>query len=118
MKMTIEDYLKLEYDIIVIPEECTDGTLCYRSEHPQLHGCMSHGQTPEEAIRNLLEARRLYIETLLEKGLDVPLPVHPTGGTFSSYQSVTTIITPVETTEKPQLRLPLKEMPQAISEAV
>ena len=34
--MTFEDYLKLEYDIIVVPEECTDGILCYRSEHPYL----------------------------------------------------------------------------------
>lgn len=118
MKMTLEDYLKLEYDIIVTPEECTDGTLCYRSEHPQLSGCMSHGQTPEEAIRNLIEAKRLYIETLLERGLDVPLPVHATGGTFSSYQSITTIITREDETEKPQLPLPLKDMPQAVSGTV
>ncbi|MEW6108518.1 MAG: type II toxin-antitoxin system HicB family antitoxin [Nitrospirota bacterium] len=95
MKMTLEEYMKLEYDVIVTPEECTDGTLCYRAEHPQLPGCMSHGQTPEEAIRNLIEAKRLYIETLLERGLDVPLPLRPTGMTFSSYRSITTIISPV-----------------------
>lgn len=116
--MTLEDYLKLEYDIIVMPEECTDGTVCYRSEHPQLPGCMSHGETPDEAKRNLIEAKRLYIETLLEKGLDIPLPIHPTGGTFSSYQLITTIITPVETNEEPQLHLHLKDMPQAVSGTV
>lgn len=115
MKMTLEEYMKLEYNVIITPEECTDGTLCYRAEHPQLTGCMSHGFTPEEALRNLIEAKRLYIETLLEKGLDVPLPVHATGGTFSSYQSITTIITHVEETEKPQLPLPLKDMPQVVS---
>jgi len=115
--MTLEEYLKLEYDIIVTPEECTDGTLCYRAEPPQLPGCMSHGLTPEEAIGNLNEAKRLYIETLLEKGLEIPLPTRPTGGTFSSYQSITTIIASVEETEEPQLYLPLKDMPQAVSEA-
>lgn len=117
MKMTLEEYMKLEYDVIVTPEECTNATLCYRAEHPQLSGCMSHGQTPEEAIRNLIEAKRLYIETLLERGLEVPLPLRLTAVTFSSYRSITTIITPVTTTEEPQLHLPLKDMPQTVSEA-
>jgi predicted RNase H-like HicB family nuclease len=118
MKMTLEEYMKLEYDVIVTPDECTDGALCYRAEHPQLSGCMSHGLTPEEAIGNLIEAKRLYIETLLDRRLEVPLPVRPTGGTFSSYQLITTIIAPVEEIKEPQLHLPLKDMPQAVSGAV
>lgn len=118
MKMTLEEYLKLEYDIIATPEECTDGTLCYMAEYPQLPGCMSHGLTPEDAIRNLIEAKRLYIETLLDKGLDVPLPLRPTGGTFSSYRLITTIVTPMEETEEPQVHLPLKfDMLKATPEA-
>ncbi|MDI6890167.1 MAG: type II toxin-antitoxin system HicB family antitoxin [Thermodesulfovibrionales bacterium] len=118
MKMTLESYLNLEYDIIITPEECTDGSLCYRAEHPQLPGCMSHGSNPEEALRNLIEAKRLYIETLLDKGLDVPLPSRPTGGTFSSYQSITTIVVPIEETKKPQIDLPSKfDMPKAVSVA-
>jgi hypothetical protein len=39
---------------------------------------MSHGATVEEAIANLELAKRLYIETLLSKGVDVPLPVAAT----------------------------------------
>lgn len=111
--MNINEYMKLKYLTIVMPEECTDGTLCYRSEHPQLPGCMSHGQTPDEAIRNLIEAKRLYIETLLEKGLDVPIPVRPTSGTFSSSQSI--IVVPVREVE---IHLPSEyDMLQAASEA-
>ncbi|MFN3479020.1 MAG: type II toxin-antitoxin system HicB family antitoxin [Thermodesulfovibrionales bacterium] len=91
--MTIDDYMKLNYDIVVVPEECTDGSLCYRAEHPQLPGCMSHGVTPEEALINLVEAKRLYIQTLLDNGLEVPLPVSTSGGTYSSYCSITSIIT-------------------------
>jgi predicted RNase H-like HicB family nuclease len=118
MKMTLEAYLKIEYDIIIIPEECTDGSLCYRAEHSQLPGCMSHGLNPEEALRNLIEAKRLYIETLLERGLDVSLPSRPTGSTFSSYQSITTIVVPIEETKKPQMDLPSKfDMPKAVSAA-
>ncbi len=114
--MTLNEYMKLKYLTIVMPEECTDGTLCYRAEHPQLPGCMSHGQTLEEAIRNLIEAKRLYIETLLEKGLDVPIPVQPTGGTFSSSQSI--IVVPVRETKKIEIHLPSEfDMLKVTSEA-
>ncbi len=117
MKMTVDDYLKLDYDVVVIPEECTDGTLCYRAEHPQLSGCMSHGSTPEDALRNLIEAKRLYIETLYEKGLEVPLPVRTTGGTFSSYKSITTILVPLEEKENLQINLPSEfDMPHSVSD--
>jgi predicted RNase H-like HicB family nuclease len=119
MKLTLDEYLKLEYIVNIIPEECTDGTLCYRAEYPQLSGCMSHGFTPEEALINAIEAKRLYIETLLEKGLDVPFPVLPTGDTFSSYQSITTVVIPEEVEEKTSIGLPLAfDMPKEISKSV
>lgn len=109
MEMTLESYLNLEYDTIVMPEECTDGSLCYRAEHPQLPGCMSHGSDPEIALRNLIEAKRLYIELLLERGLDVPLPIRPTGYTFTSYKSITTIVVPKrKEIKKLQIGLPAK----------
>jgi predicted RNase H-like HicB family nuclease len=49
---------------VVIPEEATDGTLVYRAEIPELPGCMSHGDTEEEALQNLQEALELYLETV------------------------------------------------------
>jgi predicted RNase H-like HicB family nuclease len=42
--------------------------------HPDLPGCMSHGDTPEEALANLSEVKKLYIKTLIEKKQDIPLP--------------------------------------------
>ncbi|MDP2728187.1 MAG: type II toxin-antitoxin system HicB family antitoxin [Dehalococcoidia bacterium] len=71
---SLDMYMNWSYAVEVVPDECTDGTLCYRANHPELPGCTSHGDTPEEAIQNLEDARRLYIETLLEKGIDIPLP--------------------------------------------
>lgn len=41
-------------------------------ECPSLHGCVSQGQTKEEAIENIKEAIDLYIECLEEDGLQVP----------------------------------------------
>lgn len=49
---------------VVIPEEATDGSLVYRAEVPELPGCMSHGDTEEEALQNLQEAIDLYLETV------------------------------------------------------
>jgi predicted RNase H-like HicB family nuclease len=52
---------------VVIPEEATDGSLVYRAEIPELPGCMSHGDTEEEALQNLQEALDLYMETVLSR---------------------------------------------------
>ena len=54
-------------------------TLIYRGEDaywiaecPSLPGCISQGQTREEAIANIREAIGLYIEALEADGLPVP----------------------------------------------
>jgi predicted RNase H-like HicB family nuclease len=70
----LEDFMRLSYSIKVVPDQTTEGSLCYVASHPELPGCMSHGDTPEEAIDNLSEAKELYIKTLLEKGESIPLP--------------------------------------------
>lgn len=88
----VEYYVTLPYAISVVPERCTDGSLCYRAYHPELPGCMSHGITPDEAIENLSEARQLYIETLLEKGLSVPKPQRaPTSTSYQAAQAAIAI---------------------------
>lgn len=43
------------------------------AECPSLPGCISQGETREEAIVNIREAIDLYIESLTEDGLDVPV---------------------------------------------
>jgi len=70
----IEDYINSPYSIEVSPDQTSEGLLCYLARHPELPGCMSHGQTPDEAIANLIDARRVYIEVLLEKNQQIPLP--------------------------------------------
>ena len=42
------------------------------AECPSLPGCISQGQTKEEAIRNIQEAIRAYIAALEEDNLPVP----------------------------------------------
>jgi predicted RNase H-like HicB family nuclease len=37
-----------------------------------LPGCISQGNTKEDAIKNIREAINLYIETLKDDGCDIP----------------------------------------------
>jgi predicted RNase H-like HicB family nuclease len=45
---------------------------CWVAECPSLPGCITEGETKEEAIANIREAIQAYIEALQEDGLDVP----------------------------------------------
>ena len=40
---------------------------------PALRGCVSQGETKDEALRNIKEAMEAYIEALLKDGLPVPI---------------------------------------------
>jgi predicted RNase H-like HicB family nuclease len=42
---------------------------------PQLAGCMAHGDTQEEALRNAKEAIQLWIDTAKEFGDSIPEPI-------------------------------------------
>lgn len=84
----VEDYLALPWGLEVTPEECTDGTQCYLARITELPGCESHGDTPEEALENLREAQRLYIESMIEDGIEPVEPVAVTEGTYSATKSI------------------------------
>jgi predicted RNase H-like HicB family nuclease len=44
------------------------------AEVPELPGCMAHGDTQEEALANIKEAMRLWLDTAREFGDSVPEP--------------------------------------------
>ena len=90
MPTTIQELMARYYATIVVPDVDTDGEPCYVAYHPDLEGCMSHGDTIEEALSNLSEARTLYLSTLLEKGLDIPLPGTETAVVTSAIWQATT----------------------------
>ena len=63
----------MNYDILIrpLPEDEGGGYVGYV---PDLQGCMSDGNTPEEATTNTLEAMREWIELHQETGRAVPEP--------------------------------------------
>jgi predicted RNase H-like HicB family nuclease len=66
----LEFYLELKYPVTIIPDE-TGG---YVAEIEDLPGCFTQGETLEETYENMEEARRLWLESAYEDGLDIPLP--------------------------------------------
>ena len=74
---SLEYYLGLDYPV-ELTHESDDGGY-WATEIIDLPGCVSHGDTPEEAIENLNEAKRLWIEDHLANGYDVPEPADARG---------------------------------------
>lgn len=70
----VKDYMVLPYNYIVQPIKDESGEYFY-ARVLEFDGCQSTGETFEEAYENLKEAMEGWIETKLEAGLDIPLPV-------------------------------------------
>ena len=62
---------RYEIDIRPLPPEDGGGFVAVA---PELPGCRSDGETPEEALRNGYDAVACWIEAALEMGRRVPPP--------------------------------------------
>lgn len=70
MKKTVEYYLNLPYTFIVIPDDD-----CYFIKVKELEGCMSQGDTIEEAFSMIRDAMNSWLDIAIEEGDEIPLPV-------------------------------------------
>lgn len=70
----INEYLELPYTYIVQPIKDESG-FYYYARILELDGCQSTGNTFEEAYKNVKEAMKGWIETKLDAGYEVPLPI-------------------------------------------
>jgi predicted RNase H-like HicB family nuclease len=73
--MTVKEYLELPYHIIIQHLVDESGNY-YFAAVQELDGCMSHGDTYDEAFENIQEAMEGWIETKLEGGFPVPTPIN------------------------------------------
>jgi predicted RNase H-like HicB family nuclease len=64
---------KLEYGVVVEPLSDEDGG-GFIATVPDLPGCMSDGETPEEALANVRDAIAAWIEAAHDMGHAVPQP--------------------------------------------
>ena len=63
-------YMGLKYPVTLHP--APEGG--YFVEIEDLPGCYSQGETVEEAMKMIEDARRLWMESVYELGLEIPLP--------------------------------------------
>ncbi|MBW4543235.1 MAG: type II toxin-antitoxin system HicB family antitoxin [Symplocastrum torsivum CPER-KK1] len=66
----MEYYLNLQYPVTLY----LDPEGGYVVQIKDLPGCLTQGETLDEAIANINEARELWIETAYEAGDEIPLP--------------------------------------------
>lgn len=70
MDKTLEHYKSLTYPAEVVREE--EGIVV--AFHPDLMGCVAQGDTADEALANLDEARAAWLEVRLAEHLPIPEP--------------------------------------------
>ncbi len=63
----------LEYVVLVEPLSAEDGG-GYLATVPDPPGCMSDGETPEEAVKNVQDAIEAWKEAAHDLGRDIPKP--------------------------------------------
>ena len=66
---TIDEYLKTPYRMEVIPDLEEGG---YVVSFPQLKGCITCGETLEQAVANAEGAKREWIKAAMEEGYPIP----------------------------------------------
>lgn len=72
--INIKSYLDKPYNIIIRHIVDESGSYYFATVR-EFDGCMSDGDTYEEAFKNIQEAMEGWIETKLENGFPVPEPI-------------------------------------------
>lgn len=74
----LEYYLRLPYTI-TLKRGVGDGAEYWIARVLELPHCMTHGVTPEEAFQDIEDAKREWLKSNLEAGLQIPEPTKFTG---------------------------------------
>jgi len=69
-----EEYMKLPYHVRMVRDDSGDGDAAWAVWVEELKGCVSQGDTPEEAATMIQEAMEGWFETALEHGKRIPPP--------------------------------------------
>jgi len=68
---TLNEYLALPYRLEIVPDTEEGG---YVASYPELPGCISCGETMEDAITNALDAKKAWLEAAIEEGIQIYEP--------------------------------------------
>lgn len=68
---TLEEYLKLPYKMEIV-EDTEEGG--FTAAFPELSGCVTCGETLEEAIKNAEDAKAVWLKAAIEDGIKIHEP--------------------------------------------
>ena len=68
---TLNDYLALSYRMEIVKDSDEGG---FVASYPDLPGCITCGETGEEALKNALDAKKAWLEAALEENIEIPEP--------------------------------------------
>ena len=71
MMKTLNDYLEMSYRMEIVEDSEEGGFVVYFTNLP---GCITCGETLENAIANAADAKKTWIEAALEEGVEIPEP--------------------------------------------
>ncbi|MBI2859139.1 MAG: type II toxin-antitoxin system HicB family antitoxin [Chloroflexi bacterium] len=77
-KKSLEHYLKLPYTV-TLKRGIGEGKEYWVARIVELPHCLTHGATPEEALRDIEDAKVEWLRSNLEEGLPIPEPARFTG---------------------------------------
>ena len=69
----VAEYLKRPYTVCLYHDD-SEGDPVWMAYVDEFKGCMSHGDTPEEAVAMIREAAELWLEGMIEDGWEIPPP--------------------------------------------
>lgn len=68
---TIEYYMDLPYRLELVPDTEEGG---FVASYPELRGCLTSGETVEEALKNAQDCKREWLAAALEDDYEIPEP--------------------------------------------
>ena len=68
---TLSDYMKMAYRMEIVEDKEEGG---YVVSYPDLPGCITCGETIEDAVVNAVDAKKAWIEAALEEGIEIHEP--------------------------------------------
>ena len=71
MMKTLDEYLSLQYRMVLTPDPDEGG---YAVSFPDLPGCLSVGDTIDEAVANAEDAKREWLAVAIEDGYPINEP--------------------------------------------
>ena len=69
--MTLNEYMELPYRMEIVPDVEEGG---YAVTFPELPGCITCGETLEQAVRNATDAKKAWLEAALDEGITIAMP--------------------------------------------